>query len=65
MKRYSAKQIIQQYGNADATINTALEILRKQMRRAPTGHRIRFRYRQALLCTTNPNRLIRGCQSVD
>ena len=32
MKRYSAKQMIQQYGNADAAINAALEILRKQMR---------------------------------
>ena len=32
MKRYSAKQMIQQYGSPDAAINAALEILRKQMR---------------------------------
>ena len=32
MKRYSAKQMIQQYGTPDAAINAALEILRKQMR---------------------------------
>jgi len=32
MKRYPAKQMIQQYGNADTAINAALEILRKQMR---------------------------------
>ncbi len=32
MKRYSAKQMIQQYGNQDAVIYAALDILRKQMR---------------------------------
>jgi DNA repair protein RadC len=32
MKRYSAKQMIQQYGTPDAAINAALEILRKGMR---------------------------------
>lgn len=32
MKRYSAKQMIQQYGTPEAAINAALEILRKRMR---------------------------------
>ena len=33
MKRYTARQMIQDYGTPDAAIGAALEILRKQMRK--------------------------------